>query len=123
MIELRPYLFLAALGGLSAVAFGAFGAHGLTDQAAQGWMHTGALYAFVHVLAVFAAGFLLTRGARRARFAPPAFLIGVLLFSGSLFSMALGAPRWLGAVTPLGGVAFMVGWAILAWALLQPRQD
>ncbi|HEY0435744.1 MAG TPA: DUF423 domain-containing protein, partial [Phenylobacterium sp.] len=55
-------------------------------------------------------------GAPRARFAPAFFLAGVLLFSGSLYAMALGAPRWLGAVTPVGGLGFLAGWAVLAWA-------
>jgi uncharacterized membrane protein YgdD (TMEM256/DUF423 family) len=55
-------------------------------------------------------------GARRARFAPAFFLAGVVLFSGSLYAMALGAPRGLGAVTPIGGLCFLAGWAVLAWA-------
>jgi len=99
---------LAALGGLLAVGFGAFGAHGVTDPKAREWLQTGATYAFVHCLAVFASS------RARARLAPPVFLAGVLLFSGSLFAMALGAPRVLGAVTPVGGLLFMVGWLLLA---------
>jgi uncharacterized membrane protein YgdD (TMEM256/DUF423 family) len=54
----------------------------------------------------------------RARLAAPAFLAGVLVFSGTLYAMALGGPRILGAVTPLGGLAFMAGWLILAWSAL-----
>jgi uncharacterized membrane protein YgdD (TMEM256/DUF423 family) len=104
------WLALAAVGGLVCVAAGAFGAHGIADPKAQEWLRTGALYGFVHVLAVFAAA---TVG---ARLAPPFFLAGVMLFSGSLFAMAVGAPRWLGAVAPIGGLAFMAGWALLAWA-------
>nr|WP_309645250.1 DUF423 domain-containing protein [Phenylobacterium sp.] len=100
---------LAALGGLLAVGFGAFGAHGVTDPKAREWLQTGATYAFVHCLAVFA-------GSRvSARLAPPLFLGGMLLFSGSLFAMALGAPRILGAVTPIGGVLFMAGWLALTF--------
>ncbi|ODT58426.1 MAG: hypothetical protein ABS77_11565 [Phenylobacterium sp. SCN 69-14] len=118
MNKLRPYLFAAAVGGFLAVGFGAFAAHGLTDPKAQAWMHTGATYAFMHVMAVFAAAFLASGGSRRARIAPPLFLAGIVLFSGSLFSMALGAPRWLGAITPIGG-----GWAVLAWACLEPARD
>ena len=104
------WLTLAAVGGFVCVAAGAFGAHGVGDPKAQEWLRTGALYGFVHVLAVFAAG---TVG---ARLAPPFFLAGVVLFSGSLFGMAGGAPRWLGAITPIGGLAFLAGWALLAWA-------
>jgi uncharacterized membrane protein YgdD (TMEM256/DUF423 family) len=55
-------------------------------------------------------------GARRARFAPAFFLSGVVLFSGSLYALALGAPRIVGAITPFGGLLFLAGWAILAWA-------
>ena len=123
MSKLRPWMFAAAVGGFLAVGFGAFAAHGLRDPKAKEWMHTGATYAFMHVMAVFAAAFLASRGSRRARIAPPLFLAGVVLFSGSLFAMALGAPRWFGAITPIGGLLFLVGWAVLAWASLEPGQD
>lgn len=123
MSKLRPWMFAAAVGGFLAVGFGAFAAHGLSDPKAKEWMHTGATYAFMHVMAVFAAAFLASRGSRRARIAPPLFLAGVVLFSGSLFAMALGAPRWFGAITPIGGLLFLVGWAVLAWASLEPGQD
>ncbi|WP_374658284.1 DUF423 domain-containing protein [Phenylobacterium sp.] len=123
MSKLRPWMFAAAVGGFLAVGFGAFAAHGLGDPKAKEWMHTGATYAFMHVMAVFAAAFLASRGSRRARIAPPLFLAGVVLFSGSLFAMALGAPRWFGAITPIGGLLFLVGWAVLAWASLEPGQD
>ncbi|HEY8616205.1 DUF423 domain-containing protein [Phenylobacterium sp.] len=111
---MNAWLGVASILGLACVGFGAFGAHGVADPKAQEWLRTGALYGFVHVLAVFAAAWL------GARLAPPVFLAGVVLFSGSLFAMALGGPRMLGAVTPLGGLAFMVGWAILAWTAFRP---
>lgn len=123
MSKLRPWMFAAAVCGFLAVSFGAFAAHGLTDPKAKEWMHTGATYAFMHVMAVFAAALLASRGSSRARIAPPLFLAGVVLFSGSLFAMALGAPRGFGAITPIGGLLFLVGWAILAWASLEPVQD
>ena len=113
---MRPWLTAAALVGLLCVAFGAFAAHGISDPKAQEWLRTGALYGFVHALAVFAAASL---HSRRARFVPPVLLAGVVLFSGSLWAMALGAPRWLGAVTPIGGLCFLAGWALLAWAATQ----
>lgn len=106
---MSTWLTLAAVAGFVCVAGGAFGAHGVTDPKAQEWLRTGALYGFVHVLATFAAAWL------GARFPPPLFLAGIVLFTGSLFAMAAGAPRWLGAVTPIGGLAFLAGWALLAW--------
>ena len=110
---MRPWLIAAALVGFLCVGFGAFAAHGIADPKAQEWLRTGALYGFVHVLAVFAAASL---PGRRARFAPPILLAGVVLFSGSLWAMALGAPHILGAITPIGGLCFLTGWAVLAWA-------
>ncbi|MGH6964850.1 MAG: DUF423 domain-containing protein [Phenylobacterium sp.] len=116
---MRPWLTAAALVGFLCVAFGAFAAHGVSDPKAQEWLRTGALYGFVHALAVFAAASL---GSRRARFVPPILLAGVALFSGSLWAMALGGPRWLGAVTPVGGLCFLAGWALLAWATAERRE-
>jgi uncharacterized membrane protein YgdD (TMEM256/DUF423 family) len=58
----------------------------------------------------------------RARLAPPFFFGGMLLFSGSLYALALGAPRWAGAVTPIGGLLFLAGWAALFWATLTLRE-
>lgn len=115
------WLSIAALGGLVSVAAGAFGAHGVSDPKAAEWLRTGALYGFVHCLAVYAAAFVAQSGGGRAALTPGFFLVGVLLFSGSLFAMAAGAPRILGAITPIGGVSFMIGWAILAWAAMGYR--
>jgi uncharacterized membrane protein YgdD (TMEM256/DUF423 family) len=112
----RNWLTLAAVGGFLSVAFGAFGAHGVTDPRAQELLRTGALYGFMHTMATFGCATFMQAGARRARFAPAFFLSGVLLFSGSLYALAFGAPRWVGVVTPFGGLAFLTGWAILAWA-------
>lgn len=112
----RNWMTLAALGGFAAVAVGAFAAHGVTDPQAKDLLKTGATYAFMHSLATFACSAFLQAGASRARFAPAFFLSGVALFSGSLFALAAGAPRSVGAITPLGGLCFLAGWAILAWA-------
>lgn len=112
----RNWLTLAALGGFLSVVFGAFAAHGVSEPRAQDLLRTGSLYGFVHCLAAFAGAAVEQAGARRARFAPPFFVLGTVLFSGSLYAMALGAPRWLGAVTPFGGLCFLAGWAVLAWA-------
>jgi len=116
LLSRRDGLTLAAIGGFLSVAFGAFAAHGLSDPRAQELLRTGSLYGFIHCLAVFASAALQQMGARRAGIASPFFLAGVLLFCGSLYAMALGAPRWLGAVTPLGGLCFLAGWAVLAWS-------
>jgi uncharacterized membrane protein YgdD (TMEM256/DUF423 family) len=112
----RNWLTLAAVGGFLSVAFGAFAAHGTAAPRAQELLRTGSLYGFVHCLATFACAALMQLGARRAGFAPAFFLSGVALFSGSLYAMALGAPRWVGVVTPVGGLCFLIGWAVLAWA-------
>jgi uncharacterized membrane protein YgdD (TMEM256/DUF423 family) len=112
----RNWMTLAALGGFVAVAVGAFAAHGVQDDKARAWLQTGAQYGFMHTMATFACATFMNIGARRARFAPAFFLSGVVVFSGSLYAMALGAPRWLGAITPIGGTLFLIGWGVLAWA-------
>jgi uncharacterized membrane protein YgdD (TMEM256/DUF423 family) len=116
---MRWVVALAALAGFASVAFGAFAAHGVTDPHAQDLLSTGSFYGFVHALAAIACVLLASAGWPRARFAAPPFLAGVLVFSGTLYAMALGAPRILGAVTPLGGLAFMAGWLLLAWSALR----
>jgi len=110
---------LVGFAGASAVLFGAFGAHALHDtlsvQGRELW-HTAVEYHFWHalalVLAVWTGG-----GSRAGRFAVAAFAIGIVLFSGSLYALALGAPRWTGIITPFGGVAFIGGWIALGLAL------
>jgi uncharacterized membrane protein YgdD (TMEM256/DUF423 family) len=117
----RTWTTLAALSGLLAVGFGAFGAHGVADPQSKDWLRTGATYQFIHALATLACAALAVSGAPRARHAPALFLGGSLLFSGSLYAMALGGPRLLGAVTPIGGLMFLAGWAVLAWAAREIR--
>jgi uncharacterized membrane protein YgdD (TMEM256/DUF423 family) len=122
----RPFLTLAACLGCLAVALGAFGAHGLSARLASlsdgaqrlEWWKTAAQYHLVHALALALAAGLLGES-RAGRVACVAFGVGIALFSGSLYSMTLSGLRWLGAVTPLGGLAFMVGWLALAWAALR----
>jgi uncharacterized membrane protein YgdD (TMEM256/DUF423 family) len=106
---------LAALFGFVSVALGAFGAHALEARlTAEGmeWWHTATLYALPHAAAALAAG-LSDRGGYIAR-GGALLLIGGLIFSATLYAMALGAPRWLGAVTPLGGLGMLAGWALIA---------
>ncbi|MGE3171865.1 MAG: DUF423 domain-containing protein [Planctomycetota bacterium] len=113
----------AALLGAAAVLLGAFAAHGLegriSDQALR-WFQTGAHYHGWHALALFGCG-LLGRTGRTPRAAAWAFVAGIALFSGSLYAMALTDARWLGAVTPLGGTAFVVGWLLLLPCCRAPR--
>jgi uncharacterized membrane protein YgdD (TMEM256/DUF423 family) len=112
----RNWMTLGAVSGFVAVAIGAFAAHGVADPRAQELLRTGAMYGFMHTMATFACATFMQVGARRARFAPAFFLSGVVLFSGSLYALAFGAPRWVGVVTPFGGLSFLAGWAVLAWA-------
>ena len=112
----RLWIGLAAASGFISVAAGAFSAHAMTDPAARELMKTGATYEFMHALATLACASLMQVGAARARVAPALFLSGSVLFSGSLYALALGAPRWTGAITPIGGLLFLAGWAVLVWS-------
>lgn len=107
----------AAIAGASAVALGAFGAHALRDaldEPALATWRTAVDYQFWHALALLATGFFARgRSPSALRFAAAAFALGIVLFSGSLYALALGGPRALGVVTPFGGVAFIAGWLAL----------
>ena len=122
-MTMRIWLFLAACGGFLSVAVGAFAAHGVSEPRAVELLKTGATYAFMHSLAVFACAVVIGLGGAKARYAPAFFLGGVVLFSGSLFALAAGAPSLIGAITPLGGLGFLIGWAVLAWACLSIARE
>jgi len=111
----RTWTGLSAVSGLLAVGFGAFAAHGVTAPKPVEWLHTGSQYQMAHALAVLGAVALHRAGARGMGLVAGLFLFGTLVFTGSLYAMALGAPRILGAITPIGGLSFMIGWAVLAW--------
>ena len=116
----RQFIFIGALCGLFAVAFGAFAAHALKGLLTVGLLdafRTGVEYQSIHALALLAVGILADRGrpSRALDLAGWSFAVGILLFSGSLYLMALTDIRLLGAVTPFGGTAFLIGWAALAW--------
>jgi uncharacterized membrane protein YgdD (TMEM256/DUF423 family) len=113
---------LVGLAGASAVVLGAFGAHALRDvldaRSTELW-HTAVSYHFWHALALtlavaFAQG-------RARTLAVACFAFGIVIFCGTLYGLALGAPRWVGAITPLGGVAFIVGWIALGIGLVPLR--
>lgn len=120
----RVYLALAAASGLLAVALGAFGAHALReslDAYGLSVYNTAVQYHFFHTLALLGVALLLrplTPPPRALVLAGGAFATGILVFSGSLYLLAVTGERWLGAVTPVGGLAFLLGWsALFYWAL------
>ena len=106
----------AALAGL-AVILGAFGAHGLKSIVPPEnleWWHTGANYHLAHALAICVVALATQMGIGRGK-SLPLFVVGIVLFSGSLYAMTLTSVKWLGAITPLGGVGFIGGWMWFAW--------
>ena len=115
------FVFLVSLNMAIAVMLGAFGAHGLKNKVTVeqlAWWHTGVEYHVYHALALLILGTLI---AAQPQLAIPkgsawALQIGIVIFSGSLYAMTLGAPRWFGAITPIGGTAFIVGWLWLAYS-------
>jgi uncharacterized membrane protein YgdD (TMEM256/DUF423 family) len=103
----------AGTAGFVGVALGAFGAHALEARLspeAQGWWETATFYALTHAAAALAAALSGRHAFARAGWA---FIIGAVIFAGSLYAMALGAPGYLGAVTPLGGLSFLAGWGLV----------
>ena len=112
----RGFTTWAGILGFLAVAFGAFGAHMLRDRISTESMQifqTGVQYHMAHALALLGLSALATR----VRFASAIgwlFIFGVLVFSGSLYLLAITGERWLGAITPIGGLCFLLGWALLA---------
>jgi uncharacterized membrane protein YgdD (TMEM256/DUF423 family) len=115
----RVFLVVGALFALLAVAAGAFGAHVAAARLPAERLATlelAARYQMYHALALVAAAWAAHRwpGAT-ATAAGVLFVVGILLFSGSLYALSLGAPRWLAMITPFGGTSFLLGWLALAW--------
>ncbi|MGP0585215.1 DUF423 domain-containing protein [Paenibacillus timonensis] len=115
----RKYAGIGAIVMLLAVAFGAFGAHILKEricESAIGTFETGVHYQMIHGIAMLVAALFSGKWgeSRRLLWSGRLFLIGVILFSGSLYGLSTLDFRWLGPVTPLGGVAFLGGWLLLA---------
>jgi len=123
-MEIMTRIFLAiasALGGIS-VILGAFATHGLKDKLSERALEiweTGTKYQMYHALALILVALLLSRLSTESTalvVAGYAFIVGTLIFSGSLYALSLSGIKWLGAITPLGGVAFIIGWSCLAVA-------
>jgi uncharacterized membrane protein YgdD (TMEM256/DUF423 family) len=121
----RQWIVLGSLSACLAVAAGAFGAHALKGsfgpEALVTW-ETAARYQMYHALAMLAVG-LAAQALRTTslRVAGLLFLVGSLVFSGSLYALVLTGERWLGAITPIGGLALMAGWLAFAWAVIRGR--
>jgi len=113
-------MFVGALMGFVGVGLGAFGAHALKGRVSPDMLavfETGVRYQMYHALALLATAALMSRSEGRAVLvAGWSFTVGILLFSGSLYALALTGVTILGAVTPLGGLAFLIGWAALTVA-------
>ena len=114
---MRYRVYFASFAGATGVALGAFGAHGLREfleaNSTLSTWNTAVLYHLIHAVALLAGSFIAIEKPLYARWAGSAcscWLAGIALFSGSLYLMALGGPRWLGPITPLGGLFFIAGW-------------
>jgi uncharacterized membrane protein YgdD (TMEM256/DUF423 family) len=127
MVDEAGGLRLAALGAINAliaVAAGAFGAHALKDRLdahrLDVW-ETAARYQMYHALGMLACAWLASRTLHLASTAGWVMQAGIVVFSGSLYALALSGQKWLGAITPIGGLAMMAGWALLAVAAFRAR--
>lgn len=121
---IRWALVMGAVGGLLAVMAGAFGAHGLRQVVSERGMEvfqTAVSYQMYHALILVAASMMPALGLSRRllSIACGFWLAGIVLFSGSLYLLVLSGHHWLGPVTPIGGVCFMIGWALLVAAALK----
>lgn len=123
----RSIVTCAAIALMLGVGTGAFGAHGLRAHVSPGLLevwHTAVLYQFVHALGLLGIAAMQPRLHARLASAGAAFLLaGILIFSGSLYALVLSGVRLIGAITPIGGVSFMIGWLLLALAALRGRWD
>lgn len=121
------FIFLGSLNLMLAVILGAFGAHGLKARVSPeqlAWWHTAVDYHFWHALGILGIGLLLLHQPLLGAVRSSGWLlqVGILIFCGSLYAMTLGAPRWFGAITPIGGLAMIAGWAVVAWSSLKLGQ-
>lgn len=120
----KLFIFLGSINSALSVILGAFGAHVLEKYLKEDLMatfHTGTQYHFLHALGLFAIAFVasLLPNSIWARWSGWLMLMGIVLFSGSLYLLCFTGIRWLGAITPLGGVSFIVAWSLLAVAVFK----
>ncbi|MEX0963981.1 MAG: DUF423 domain-containing protein [Pseudohongiellaceae bacterium] len=113
-------IMLAGINGFLAVSLGAFAAHGLRERLSPELLNTfqtGVQYHMYHALALFGIGVLMIDfpTTNLLRVSAYLMLIGIVLFSGSLYLLGISGVRWLGAITPIGGVCFLIAWALLVW--------
>ena len=118
----KTFLILGAINAFLCVAIGAFGAHGLKEKLSADMLavyQTAVQYHFYHALGLVAVGLVLLHfpESRPVAWSGWTMLAGIVLFSGSLYVLSLTGVRWLGAITPLGGVAFLLAWALLAYGV------
>ena len=121
----RTFFAIGCVSALLAVGLGAFGAHGLKARLAPEMLtvfEVGVRYQMYHALALLAVAWACARWPGGASVAAGwLFVAGTLVFSGSLYALSLSGIRWLGAITPVGGLAFIAGWGCLAWAAISGR--
>jgi len=119
----RVFVALGSISAFIGVALGAFAAHGLKTRVADNLLvifEIGVRYQLYHALALLAVGLAYARWPGPVTVASGfMFVVGTVLFSGSLYALSLTEMRWFGAITPFGGVAFLGGWLCLAWAAVQ----
>ena len=120
------WLIIGAINGAFAVLAGAYGAHiidvGHPDSALLLTFQKAVRYQMYHALGLVSVGLTLSRGAgATAVWAGWLFIVGSIIFSGSLYALAITGARWWGAITPIGGVSFMLGWAVFAWSIWMPE--
>lgn len=119
----RWLIVLGAVLGFLGVGLGAFGAHAMKNRFPADMLaifETGVRYQMYHALALCLVGVVaLSRPGSLLHASGIAFFAGVLIFSGSLYALVLTDTRWLGAITPIGGLSFLAGWALFAWAILR----
>jgi uncharacterized membrane protein YgdD (TMEM256/DUF423 family) len=114
-VQSHKVLGIGAIFALIGVAAGAFGAHGLRDHLTSDQMgiyQTGVYYQLFHSLTLVVLG---AQSRIRASAAAWLFVVGIVIFSGSLYGLAISGVKWLGAITPLGGVSFLAAWALVTW--------
>ena len=123
----RTWLLIGSIAGGLGVSGGAFGAHALKSQLSDDMLavfETGTRYLLIHAVVLLLVGVLAQRSdARSLRVAGGAFSVGMLIFTGTLWLLAISGIRWLGAITPIGGTALIVGWIALAVAAARGQLD